>query len=152
MLNHFSPFRLSIITLLVFGFFAFTGNTAFAQKKYKAMGVKCQSVTITDPGELYSTYEFSEEEAAEIKLKLGDKLYKDIIAKYNESAWPEKLGDFDTRIENEDKTKKYKVFLLHAFDGKNVLVVPAKLNKGMGEGYTSSSDFYIVIGDEGLKK
>ena len=148
----FPDYRYFLTFVLFVGFVSMNITPLHAQKKYKTMGKKFVVVTITDPGELYSTYELNDEEAAALKKEFGEDLFKDITGKYNEGAWPSKFGDFDTRIENEETTKKYKVFLVKEFDGKNLLVVPAKYNKGMGEGFAPDSDFYLVIGDKGLNK
>lgn len=152
MSNSLSISKLAGILILAIGFISLSSGSVLAQKKYKLMGKKYKAVKITDPGELYSTYDFEDEEASELKKTLGAALFENINANHTETTWPEKFGDFDTRIDNEEKTKAYKVFLVAELGEKNILVVPAKYNKGMGDGYTSSKDFYIVIGNSGLSK
>lgn len=148
-MNFKSILFLPLILLFVFG----TAGNLSAQKKFKACGKKCKAVRISDPGEIYSTYEFSSEEEDQIMKITSEACLSKVLDAHTEDTWPSKMQELDDRIANEDKTKMYKVFLLCEFgDGKNVLVVPAKLNKKMPEGYAPEADFYIVIGDSGIEK
>ncbi len=76
------------ILLIAFIFSLASVNFAQAQKSYKWMKKKCPAVTITDAGELYSTYEISEAELKEIRAngKLQQNHIDEILAKKKTGA------------------------------------------------------------------
>lgn len=120
--------------------------------KYKIGKVKCTKVEITDPGEFYSTYEFEQADLDQLKSAgITDGDIEKIKNANTESAWPAQLGNFDTRIQNADKLKSYVVYKVAAIGDKYLLVVPAKYNSKMGDGWAPQNDIYFVVGKAGVK-
>lgn len=134
--------------------FLLYSSSVFAQSTYKTHGLKCKATKIIDPGEMYSTISFSEEDEANIRkaVKNSD-LAEDIFDLHTESTWPDKMKDLDNRTSELGKATivTYKVFKVCEVDGKIILVIPVKGNSGMPRGYVPDHDFYMVIGIEGVK-
>lgn len=127
-------------------------HSASAQKKYKTFGRKCAAVSITDPGEMYSTYELSSEEQGDIlKSGVSEDLMGDILGYDNEGSWPEAMTNLDSRLENAAVIMKYKAFKVATWDSKCVLVIPAKYNANMPQGFAPDHDFYMIINKIGIK-
>jgi hypothetical protein len=126
-----------------------------AQKKYKTHGHKCPRVAITDPGELYSTYEFTTEDEETLKLNegLGEDLTQLVLDGSRESseAWPEGMRTLDSRIDNPEILKQYKAFEVAELGEMLVVVIPAKFNANMPKGFAPSEDFYLLISNKGIE-
>jgi hypothetical protein len=141
----------SIAALLLILFFILP-NAASAQKKYKTFGRKCVAMTLADPGEMYSTYKFSEEEGEKLTAAgMPETMMSDISDHYNEGSWPSAMNNLDSRLENTETIRMYKVFKVTEWDGKCLLVIPAKPNTKMPEGFKPVQDFYMVINVGGVK-
>lgn len=122
-------------------------------KKYKIEGKKCTRVEITDPGELYSSYELLDEDIALLKIeKVKPFLLESIQNNHTEDKWPSELGNLDSRIQNPDKIKSLVAYKVCKLDGKYLLVVPAKHNAELGSGWAPSRDIFMVIGETGVKE
>ena len=66
-------------------------------KKYKIEGKKCTRVEITDPGELYSSYELLDEDLAILKIEnVKPFLLESIQNNHTEDKWPSELGNLDS--------------------------------------------------------
>jgi len=118
-----------------------------ASKKYKFHGIALAKVTLVDPGELYSTYEFSVEEENAIKKAVNnDQALFDEIATYHlEENWPEPLKDFNWRIANGEKMKMFVAYKLCDLPGDRcVLVIPLKKNK-KNKDVKFTRDIYFVM-------
>lgn len=121
-------------------------------KKYKLEGKKCTRVEIIDPGELYSTYELNEGELEMMKVAgLTNYLIDEIKRNHMEDAWPEKLGDLDSRIAEPDKIKTYVVYKVIEFEDKVIVVAPVKYNKDKDTGWALTKDVFFVMSLKGIK-
>jgi hypothetical protein len=105
--------------------------------------------SITDPGEVYSTWKWGKEiEAGLIDAGRGQEI-ETIKARYTEEGWPEKLASFDARVDNPKIIKEYRAETIATFRNGDtplvVLRVPADQNKHMPEGWRPAQDIYIVI-------
>lgn len=155
-MNHilFSSLRkIAVFSLLAV--FTFGILQAQAPAKYKKGKVKCTRAWITDPGELYSTYEFSEEELSLLKSgnkKITNALVDDIVENHLEEAWPGNLQNLDNRIDNPDILMAYVVYKVAKVDDKYILVIPAAYNKDRESGWIPAHDIYFVIGETGVSE
>ena len=111
---------------------------------------------ISDPSEIYSTWEWSKG----IEDGLIDAGRKEEIetikAHYTEKGWPAKFASFDERADNQDTIKLYKSEVIAMFlNGDTPLVVlrvPAAQNKHMPAGWRPAEDIYVVIKQEAISK
>lgn len=142
------PFLRSGLLIL----FLCTGFMLHAQpKKLKLEGTKCRLVSISDPGEFYSTYTFTDEDlqalhAAGLKHTLIDK----ISQHHTESTWPAKLGSLDERIEHPEILKAYVVYKVAEINNMVILVAPAKYNSTQPEGWALTEDVFFVLSKAGV--
>lgn len=122
-------------------------------KKYKIEGKKCTRVEITDPGELYSSYELLDEDLAILKIEnVKPFLLESIQNNHTEDKWPSELGNLESRVDNPDKMKSLVAYKVCKLDGKYLLVIPAKHNSELGSGWAPSRDIFMVIGESGIKE
>lgn len=136
-----------LICLIVFS------SSCSSAKKYKTMGVKCPSVKITDPGEIFSTYLISEEEIKFLKEEEFSPSDIDTIQKYGtEKNWPDAMNNLTSRFANADKIKLYRTYKLAKLNDKTILVIPASKNAEMISEWKPLHDIYIVIGAGGVKE
>jgi hypothetical protein len=120
------------------------------------LAYKPWSASITDPGEIYSTWKWdSVIEAALVDAGRKDQI-ETIKAHYTEKGWPANLAKFQSRTDNPGIVKQYKTESIASFmNGKTPLVVlrvPADQNKDMPEGWRPAEDFYIVIKQSAVDK
>lgn len=132
-----------IVFFLAFG----TIFSAGAQKiKYSSL----KKVTISDPGQLYSTYNFDESEMKTIRAVFNNDVKQvDGFVKYsNESSWPEGLSTLDGRSSLQDAIRGFHAYKLAMLDDKYVLLIPKKKNKRSGVKFTH--DIYMIVGKSGI--
>lgn len=143
-----SRLGLSILFLLLF-----TGTVLQAQsKKYKIDGRKCARTEITDPGELYSTYDLSDSDIESLRSqKVKSKLIDKIIAAHKETNWPAKLGSLDARMQNPEQMKAYVVYKVATVNDIIILVAPAKYNNTFPEGWSLTQDIFFIVNQNALK-
>lgn len=141
--------RLSLLALLLV-----SAVTLHAQpKKYRIEGKKCPRVTLTDPGEFYSTYDFSESDIQAMRdNKLKPALIDRIMQNHREESWPAKLGQLDERIDHPEQMKAYTLYEVTTFGNIHVLVAPAKHNSTLPEGWAPQHDIFFIVNDKALSK
>lgn len=141
--------RLSLIIALLL-----SAESAHAQpKKIKLQGVKCHRVTIAEPGEFYSTYDFSENEIQAMREnKLKPELIENIIHNHREESWPPKLGQLHERIDHPDQIKAYTLYKVTSVGNIHVLVAPVKYNSNHPEGWIPDNDIFFVVHDKALSQ
>lgn len=113
------------------------------------MGIKPKSgrkVTVSDFGELYSTYEFRPDEEATIIDAVGADQLEIIKTNSNEKAWPDAIATFSGRQINRDRMYNYHVELVCYIGEKALLKAPADKNTDVGEGLNLDHDIYFVVG------
>ena len=142
------------VRLVLAVFFILSATLVNAQsKKYKIEGKKCTRVEITDPGELYSSYELLEEDIALMNVEeIKPFLLESIKNNHTEDKWPSEMGNLDSRVKNPDKMKSLVAYKVCKLEGKYLLVIPAKYNSELGSGWAPSRDIFMVIGESGVKE
>jgi len=140
------------VRLVLAIFFILSSTLVNAQsKKYKIEGKKCTRVQITDPGELYSSYELLDEDIALLKIENIKPFLLESIKNYHtEDKWPSEMGNLDSRIQNPDKIKSLVAYKVCKLEGKYLLVIPAKHNSELEVGWAPSRDIFMVIGETGV--
>lgn len=134
--------QIALVMLLLF-----VGSNLHAQsKKYKTEGRKCTRVEIVTPGDLYSNYQMSDGDVEMMQIDgIKDFLIEKIKKNCVESAWPEKLASFESRLDNPDIIKKYVVYKVIEINDKVILVAPAKYNQNLEAGWSLTKDIYFVF-------
>lgn len=119
-------------------------TSLFAQFKAK------RSVKISDPGQLYSSYNLSREDENAIRKQVGDEGLSLIKSACHEEQWPKGIAAFDDRQKAREKIKQYKAFVVAQFSDKYILWIPAKKNKRMDDEMKSPNDFFFIVGKKGV--
>ena len=144
--------KYSFSAVLLLFIFVFSTAANAQSKTYKVGKRKCERVEIADPGEFYSTYDF---ETTDIDIITAAGLKEEHIALvqqyHKESNWPTELGNFNVRINEQEKIKSYVVYKIATIGDKVLLVAPAKYNQQLGEGWAPTQDIYFVVGQAGVK-
>lgn len=108
-------------------------------------------VTVSNFGDLYSTYTFSPSDESDIKDAVGSAMFKDIKTYGHEDNWPSAISAFDDRQTNRPKMYDYNVELVCRFgDAKVVLKAPVSKNGHMTGGMKLTHDIYFIIGEAGV--
>ncbi len=143
--------RILLSLLLIF---LASSEFSYAQKSYKWMEKKCLKVTIVDAGQLYSTYEVSEEEKKLLreKVKLNEQQIETLLKNCKESSWEGGMKDLDSRTNNNDIIQKFKAYKVAEFDNEYLLVIPTMLNQGLPKSFSQSKDIFLIIGKSGVGK
>ncbi len=114
------------------------------------------AATISSPGEIYSTLEWRPELVAALSAAGREKDLDVIKAHYTEPGWPAKLASFDARQDGKDTIRLYKVEVIAQFRFNNndavLLLVPAKTNQHMPEGWRPTEDIYIAVRGAGVTR
>lgn len=147
--------------LIAYSFAALLLFVASCKTVSTTTGQKVSKVTITDPGELFSTYNLEgDDEAVKAinSIKGINASGKEDIYKYSqEENWPAGMATLDGRLSNREEIKKYNAYLLTSFttaSGRkvNILEVPKEKNGHMKGEMALDRTIYIVITDMGIKK
>jgi hypothetical protein len=105
-----------------------------------------EGVTVTNFGDLYSTYSFGPSDEDDIKDAVGSSKFNDIKTYAHEDNWPADISGFEDRQTNRPKMYNYAVELVCRFgDNKAVLVAPVSSNGHMKGGMRLTHDIYFVI-------
>jgi len=107
-------------------------------------------ISITNPKELYSTYDFSTADKENVIAAVGVEKYEDINRACHENQWPSGIANLDSRNENRDQLLQYHITMVTTLDDKSIVEVKPDENKHMPEFMQSVTSFYFVIGSEGL--
>lgn len=112
-------------------------------------------VHIADPEKLFSAANYSSDvEAAVNAAGWGDRDETIKAAMNEKGGWPAKMKDESARWLGKDNVTKYNVVELARLtfhDQPAVLLhVPAAANQHMADGWKPASDFFIIIGKDGV--
>jgi hypothetical protein len=108
-------------------------------------------VSVSNFGDLYSTYTFSPSDESDVKDAVGSAMFKEIKTYAHEDNWPSDISGFDDRQTNRPKMYDYNVELVCRFgDGKVVLRAPVSKNAHMKGGMKLTHDIYFIIGETGV--
>lgn len=116
----------------------------------RVMAQEAQSVFITDPGELYSTFDFSASEKVEIINILGNEKFGQINDACREDRWPAGISTLSERTSRKDEIRKYHVVLIATLRDKSILEIHPDKNKHMPFEMVGDNPFYFVIGTSGI--
>jgi hypothetical protein len=130
--------RLFFLLLFINGFF------------FGILAQEVKTLSILDPGELYSTYDFSLSDKEAIIAEVGAEKFDAINLACHEDQWPSGISNLDSRNSQSDLMKQYHITLVINLADKSVVEVNPADNKHMPENMQSASSFYFVIGSGGL--
>jgi len=113
-------------------------------------------IQIINSGELLSTYNLAgaENEKAEIRKQVGEKLLQDIINNSQESNWPQGISTLDARNSNRPRINEYVAYKVASFgsDGQFVVLrIPASQNQFQPYNLIPKRDIYFIIGKSGVE-
>jgi hypothetical protein len=111
---------------------------------------KVKEASITDPGQLYSTYNFSAEEKDKITSTVGEAQYEAINNSCHENQWPSGLSTLDSRNTVRDKMKEYHVNVVMVLGDVSIVQIDPDRNRHMPPDMLAQAPFYFIIGNNGV--
>jgi USP8 interacting len=109
-----------------------------------------ESATVTNFGDLYSTYNFGGDELRRIASEVGQSMADDIEVYANESSWPSGISGFDDRQTNRPKMYNYNLEHVYTLGDKAILRA-AKANNGHMVGNMKlTHDIYFVVNESSV--
>jgi len=115
-----------------------------------AVAQEKQTAFITDPGELYSTFEFSASEKVELVNILGSEKFGSIDNACREDRWPAGISTLSERTERKEQIRNYYVVLVATLRDKSILEILPEKNKHMPAEMVGDTPFYFIIGTSGI--
>jgi hypothetical protein len=110
-------------------------------------------ISITDPGELYSTIDLGASSTAMAAMRsagMSEPLIQEVLANSTESSWPEGLNTLDERLSARDNIKSFNAYQIAYYDEKVILLIPKEGNRHVPSTMLPNTDMYMVLGTEGL--
>lgn len=108
--------------------------------------------TISDPGALYSTFNWNSGNNKEMLAKVVSAAEMQNILKYSiESSWPAGISTFNARSNKQDLIKKYIAYKVAEVDMYYVIKIPSAANSHMPDDMRAYYDFYFVMGKNGVE-
>ena len=136
---------MKLIIKLCFAFFLVAFSSS-CNKGFYFDGEKAKEVTISDMGEMYSTYNVSNAEKEELGRQLNNKALIDEIVRYSkEDTWPDAINTLDDRINNRALMMKYHFYKVGTIGNKTIVAVPKEKNKHMSAGFIPAGPMYIIF-------
>lgn len=132
-------------TLLIFAviLFLFTGCSPAG---YVFDGKKIPGVTISDIGDLYSTYNLSNQEKQQLGNQLkSQSLLNEIVTYSKESQWPDAVNSLEKRLKVRATMAKYNFYKVASIGNKTIVSVPAERNRHMPQGFVPSAPMYMIF-------
>ncbi len=109
------------------------------------------AITVTDWGELYSTYTLTEDDEKIIKEQSSSSELSKFKSAYTETQWPSAINTLEGRNANRNKMYDYHLYKIAELSGGEIAVVaPAGENKHMPEGMLADKDLYFIVGQAGF--
>jgi hypothetical protein len=127
-----------IFSLLFFGI-SFTG-----------LAQESKSLSITNPGELFSTYNIGEAEKTIIVKAVGIDKFNAINQACHESEWPTGISNLNSRGERLDQMKQYSIIMVTTLDDKCIIEIRPEDNRSMPKDMQSDKSFYFIMNASGL--
>lgn len=109
-----------------------------------------QKTFILDPGELYSTYEFSASGKEKVITALGEEKFNEINAACREDQWPLGISSLVARTTEREKITQYNTDVVFVFGDKTILEVKPSSNTHMPAAMQSEKPFFFIIGSSGI--
>jgi USP8 interacting len=116
-------------------------------------GKKLQQVTISDLGEMYSTYNLSTREKTELSNQLTDQNLADEIMMFcKESKWPVAVNTLEKRLNVRTVMMKYNFYKVATIGGdKTIVSIPKDKNKSMPPGFAPDGPMYMIFASAVVK-
>lgn len=109
-------------------------------------GQKAKEVSISDMGEMYSTYNMSNAEKDELGRQLNNKALVDEIVRYSkENTWPDAINTLDDRINNRALMSKYHFYKVGTIGNKTIVTIPKEQNTHMSASFIPAGPVYIIF-------
>jgi hypothetical protein len=139
---------LSKATFLVFICFVISCSP----KGFVFDGKKLQQVTVSDIGEMYSTYNLSSKEKTELGNQLTDQnLVDEVVMFCNEKKWPEAVNSLEKRLKVRQTIKNYTFYKVATIGNKTIVSIPKEKNKKMPQGFVPDGPMYMIFASEVVK-
>lgn len=107
-------------------------------------------ITISDPGELYSTYNFTTADQEQIIKAYGQARFDAINNASHESQWPSGIAQLSSRTDRREQMMLYKVKVIAVLGEKSLIEIDPANNKHMPADMVAAKPFYFVIGNSGI--
>jgi hypothetical protein len=117
---------------------------------FQLKGQDTKVISITDPGELYSTYNFTTSDQEALVKTLGQEKFTIIKGASHETQWPSGISNLEARTEKRELIMKYHINVVAALGEKSVIEINPANNKHMPAEMISAHSFYFVIGNSGI--
>ncbi len=115
-------------------------------KSFMIDGKKARQVTVSDLGEMYSTYNMSEAERREVSAQLNNKALLDEIIRYSkENTWPDGVNTLDDRLNSRTTMGKYNFYKVATFGSRTIVSVPKEKNQHMPASFIPSGPMYMIF-------
>jgi hypothetical protein len=108
-------------------------------------------VSIIDPGQIMSQYEFRENEIKDIKDQLGEEGYAFINASCRENSYPAGMNTLSKRLNAREMIMKFNAFLVAESGDFSIVEITPEENTHIPEEMTPASTFYLVIRSKGIE-
>lgn len=133
----------SIKLILAVTFFVFTACTPAG---YMFDGKKIPGVTISDIGDLYSTYNLGSQEKQQLGNQLKNQsLLNEIVTYSKESQWPDAVNSLEKRLKVRATLAKYNFYKVASIGTKTIVSVPVEKNRHMPQGFVPTSPMYMIF-------
>lgn len=112
-----------------------------------------RAVRVTDPMQLYSTYDLRMDADAMAALRrvVPARQLERVLAHAHENFWPAAIATFERRAAGtRDRISNYNAYLVAEWGDKVLVAVPVASNGGMYEDMRPTADFFMVIGRSGV--
>lgn len=116
-------------------------------------GKKLQQVTVSDLGEMYSTYNLSAKERTELSNQLTNKDLVDEIVMYaKEAKWPDAVNTLEKRLLVRQVMMKYHFYKVATIGGdKTIVSIPKDKNRDMPAGFVPNGPMYMIFASTVIK-
>ena len=113
---------------------------------YMFDGKKIPGVTISDIGDLYSTYNLSSQEKQQLGNQLKNQsLIDEIVTFSKESQWPDGVNTLEKRLKVRATLAKYNFFKVASIGTKTIVSIPAEKNRHMPQGFIPAKPMYMIF-------
>lgn len=121
-------------------------------KSFRFDGKKLQQVAVTDMGDLYSTYKFTEADKQELGAQFQNKdVVSQIITYSKEENWPDAINSLEKRLKARATLLRYRFYKVAVIGNKTILTLPPQKNRHMPYGFVPAGIMYMVIKSSSVK-
>lgn len=108
-------------------------------------------VRITDPSALFGRADLRSDIDTETMLHklMGYRAVDHLQLRCNENGWPTGMNTLKERNQLQDEIMKYRAYALTEWDGKQILIIPARKNKHIARRARPYVDIYLVMDSKG---